>query len=280
MIQVDDLKGKVCVVTGATGVLCSVMVRALCKQGAKVAMIARTQEKLDTLARQMRDAGHDCIGVSASVTDREALEAARETIVDTFGPADILVNGAGGNSPKATTPLENLDPDSLDDLEKSFFGIDLEGFDFVFDLNLKGTVLPTTIFAEAMVKRGTGVIINVSSMSALLPLTKVVAYSAAKASVDSFTRWLATHLAPTGVRVNALSPGFFVSEQNRFLLYEQDGKTLSARGGKIVANTPMGRFGEAEELEGALLFLASEMSRFVTGIVLPVDGGFSAYSGV
>lgn len=280
MVRVDSLKDRVCVVTGATGVLCSVMVEALCEQGAKVAMISRTQAKLDALEAKLKEKGHQVMSAAADVTDMAQMTAARDKIGAAWGEASLLVNGAGGNSPKATTKVETMTPADLEDLASTFFGIDLAGFDHVFNLNLKGTLAPTLLFAEAMAKAKAGNVINISSMSALLPLTKIPAYSAAKAAVDSFTKWLATHLAPMNIRVNAISPGFFATDQNRFLLFEEDGTTLTARGKKIHDGTPMGRFGAPEDLTGALLFLASEMSTFVTGTVLPVDGGFSAYPGV
>lgn len=278
MFQVDGLKGKVCVFTGASGVLGSAMVQALCAQGAKVALLARNREKLAGLEKAMLDAGYQARAVSADVLDKDALLKAREEIRSLWGKCDVLINCAGGNSPDATSKVENMTPETP--LEQSFFGLKMEGFDYVFNLNFKGTLLPTMVFAEDMLGRPGCNIINISSMSAQLPLTKVAAYSAAKAAIDNFTRWLATHFAPVGIRVNAIAPGFFVSEQNRFLLFQEDGKTLSARGQKIIKATPMAEFGKAEDLQGALVYLSSEMSRFVTGTVLAVDGGFSCYAGV
>ncbi len=278
MFRVEGLKDKVCVFTGASGVLGSAMVEALCEQGAKVALIARNKDKLQGLTDSMTQKGYQAMPVSASVTDKDALLAAREEIEKAWGPCEVLINCAGGNSPDGTSKAEVMTPETP--WEESFFGMKMEGFDFVFDLNFKGTLMPTMVFAENMAKTQKGCIINISSMSAQLPLTKVAAYSAAKAAIDNFTKWLATHFAPVGIRVNAVAPGFFATDQNRFLLYKEDGKTLSDRGNKIITATPMGSFGDPEDLKGALVYLASEMSRFVTGTVLAVDGGFSCYAGV
>lgn len=278
MFKVEGLKDKVCIFTGASGVLGSAMAEALCSQGAKVALLARNKDKLAGLEKALQDKGYQAKAVSADVLDKDALLKAREEIHALWGKCDVLVNCAGGNSPDATSKAENMTPQTP--LEQTFFGLKLEGFDYVFNLNFKGTLLPTMVFAEDMIGRTGCNIINISSMSAQLPLTKVAAYSAAKAAIDNFTRWLATHFATMGIRVNAIAPGFFVSEQNRFLLFQEDGKTLSARGDKIIRATPMGEFGKAEDLQGALVYLASEMSRFVTGTVLAVDGGFSCYAGV
>lgn len=279
MFKIDDLRGKVCVFTGASGVLGSAMVEALCAQGARVALLARSKDKLAGLAQEMAGKGYEAMPVAASVLDKDALLAARAEIEAAWGPCDVLINCAGGNSPDGVSKCEQMELDTP--LEQSFFGMKLEGFDFVFDLNFKGTLLPTMVFAEKMVGRTGCSIINISSMSAQLPLTKVAAYSAAKAAIDNFTRWLATHFAHVGIRVNAIAPGFFATEQNRFLLFKEDGKTLSARGEKIIKATPMSTFGDPDDLGGALVFLASrEMSRFVTGTVLAVDGGFSCYAGV
>jgi len=282
MKTITDLTDKVCVVTGAAGVLCSVMVEALCEAGAKVALLGRTEEKLVALSKQLKIKGYDhTLPIQADVLNREDLEHALRKILDQFGPIYLLLNGAGGNHPKAVTQSEFLDSATDEALAKGFFGTDLEAFGAVFDLNFTGTLLPCMVFGKSMIKTGGGTIINISSMSADRPLTKVAAYSAAKASVDNFTRWLAVHFSKSNIRVNAIAPGFFSTRQNRFLLYEQDGKTLTSRGQKIIVNTPMGQFGQPEDLKGALLFLASEdLSRFITGIVLPVDGGFSAFSGV
>ena len=281
-MEYEDLKDKVCVVTGAAGVLCSTMVEALCGAGAKVALLGRTEQKLTDLCNQLKSKGFEkTIPIRADVLIREDLESAQKQIQDTWGSVYLLVNGAGGNTPKAVTQSEILEGTGDEELARGFFGTDMEAFRFVFDLNFMGTLLPCMIFGKVMVKSGSGNIINISSMSAINPLTKVAAYSAAKASVDNFTRWLAVHFAKMNVRVNAIAPGFFSTSQNKFLLYEADGKTLTPRGNKIITHTPMETFGRPEDLKGALLFLASDaQSRFVTGIVLPVDGGFSAYPGV
>jgi len=215
--------------------------------------------------------------VTADVLDRAALVIARDQVIAKWGRIDILVNGAGGNNPKATVPSEQMTKDTP--RETSFFGLDLDGFDAVTRLNLNGTVIPSQIFGEAMIATG-GSIINISSVSATQPLTKVIGYGAAKAAVDNVTRWLSIHLAPMNIRVNAIVPGFFITSQNRFLLLEKDGVTPTARGGKIMAKTPMHRYGEAKELGGLLVFLCSDSASFVTGAIIPVDGGFTAFSGV
>lgn len=273
-----QLQDKIAVVTGGAGVLCSALVRALLREGAKVALIGRTASRLEALCDELATEGYsEVIATPADVLKRDQLEQVRETVRKTWGAVDILVNGAGGNSPKGTTVAEEL----LDatDLTDSFFGAEQEGFEFVFDLNFMGTLLPCQVFGADMAEAGRGCIINVSSMSALRPLTKVAAYCAAKAAVDNFTRWLAVHLAKRGIRVNALCPGFFLTEQNRYLLTNDDG-SRTPRGDKIIRATPMGTFGDPEDLQSAVIFLASDASRFVTGVMLPVDGGFSAYAGV
>jgi NAD(P)-dependent dehydrogenase (short-subunit alcohol dehydrogenase family) len=211
---------------------------------------------------------------------KTSLAEAKKAVNEQLGPIDILINAAGGNSPKATTAVETIDDKDLDHLDRTFFGLEMDAFRKVFDLNFIGTLLPTMVFAKDMIERKHGVIINISSMNSYRPLTRIPAYSAAKASINNFTAWLSVHLAIQNIRVNAIAPGFFLTEQNRFLMYDQATGALSARGNKIIAGTPMKRFGTPDELQGALLFLISDMSKFVTGIVLPVDGGFSAYSGV
>lgn len=274
----SSLNGKICVVTGAAGVLCSSLVEALLEEGAKVALLGRTESKLQELQQRLKSAGFDqTLVVPADVLDKASLLSVRETIHQTWGNVDILVNGAGGNQPGATTPLEQMQEG--DPLKKSFFGVDMNAFSDVYELNFKGTLLPTQIFAEDMIKHG-GDVINISSVSAERPLTKVGAYSASKASIDNFTSWLSVHLAPMKIKVNAIRPGFFATEQNKFLLYQEDGVTLSARGKKIIDATPMSQFGKAEDLKSSLKFLTHPSSRFVTGIIVPVDGGFSAYAGV
>lgn len=280
-----DLTGKVAVVTGGSGVLCSEMAAALAACGARVALLSRTLESTEAVAAAIRAAGHEALPFSADVTDRASLEAARDAILATYGPADILINGAGGNSPKATAQHErmqkaDLEPAAPDAAPRSFFDLDPAGIEFVFDVNYHGTVLATQVFARDMVAKGGGTVINISSMSAFAPLTKVMSYSSAKAAVNNLTQWLAVHLADMNVRVNAIAPGFFLTRQNEKLLQNPDGSP-TARGGLIVSQTPMKRYGRPEELTGALLWLCSEAaSGFVTGAIIPVDGGFAAFSGV
>ena len=274
-----DLTGKVAVVTGAGGVLCSDMAHALAQCGAKVALLGRTLEPLQALAEEIKAEGGVAAAYSANVLDRAALEAAAEKIHAELGKCDILINGAGGNNPRATTDKEYYEAGDLDADTKSFFDLDDEGVQTVFNLNFSGTLIPTQVFARDMVEGG-GNLINISSMNAYTPLTKIPAYSGAKAAINNFTQWLAVHFSRTGIRVNAIAPGFFSTKQNAALLWNADG-TPTARTGKILAATPMGRFGKSEELLGALLYLVSdEAAAFVTGVVIPVDGGFSAYSGV
>jgi NAD(P)-dependent dehydrogenase (short-subunit alcohol dehydrogenase family) len=278
-----DLSGKVAVVTGGTGVLCSAMARALGECGAAVAVLGRRKEVAEDLAAAIRKDGGKALGVSADVLDRAKLEAASATIEKELGPVDILLNGAGGNHPKGTTSVEHLDPEAVGKVVEgvtSFYDLDQDGLQYVFNLNFLGTLLPCQIFTRGMVGRRKGTVVNISSVSADRPLTKVVAYGAAKAAITNFTQWMAVHFARAGVRVNAVVPGFFLTEQNRNLLTRPDG-SLSPRGDKIIAHTPMGRFGEAHELTGALLWLVDDRAAgFVTGCVVPVDGGFTAYSGV
>lgn len=278
--SLQDLKDKVCVLTGGSGVFGSVFSVALINAGAKVVIIDYKKERCaQTAASLEKKTGGHVLGVVANVLDKESLVEAKKLINKKFGKIDVLVNTAGGNSPSATTKEEFITDDNVKDLSKTFFGLDLEGFRNVFDLNFLGTVLPSMVFAEDMLQRG-GSIINISSMNSFRPLTKIPAYSAAKSSVNNFTQWLAVHFAKVNVRVNAIAPGFFLTNQNRFLLTDEKTGELTARGHKILSGTPMGRFGEPEELIGILLYLISDASKFVTGIVIPVDGGFSAYSGV
>ncbi len=276
-----DLKNKVAVVTGGAGVLCAQFCRALAACGAKVAVLGRTAAKVEALASEIRAAGGEAMGLCADVTDRDGLKEACKQLTNTWGPCDILVNGAGGNRPDATADDEFFSAETMDDPgKKSFFDLSEAAFGEVFSLNLLGTVLPTQVFAADMARAGRGCIVNISSMNAFTPLTKIPAYSAAKAGVSNFTEWLAVYFAGSGIRVNAIAPGFFSTAQNAKLLWNEDG-TPTARTGKILAATPMGRFGQPEELIGALLFLCDDnCSGFITGVVLPVDGGFRAYSGV
>ena len=274
-----DLTGKVAVVTGAGGVLCSQMAKVLARAGAKVALINRSAEAIEQYAAEINAEGGIARAYQANVLDRAALEEAAAKILQELGPCDILVNGAGGNNPKATTDKEYYEPGDIDAETKSFFDLDEAGVDAVFTLNFSGTLLPTQVFAKQMVERG-GNIINISSMNAFTPLTKIPAYSGAKAAISNFTQWLAVHFSKVGIRVNAIAPGFFSTKQNAKLLWNEDG-TPTARTAKILNATPMNRFGKTEELDGALLFLVNnEAAGFITGVVLPVDGGFSAYSGV
>ncbi len=275
-----DLSGKVAVVTGGAGVLCSEFVRALAECGAKVAILNRSLEKANALAEEIKANGGEAMGVSADVTNSESVKAAHEAVLAAYGKCDILINGAGGNNPRAQTDMEYFQLGDIESEAKSFFDLDEEGFKFVMNLNFVGTLLPTQAFAQDMVGREGCTIINVSSMNAYTPLTKIPAYSGAKAAISNFTQWLAVHFSKVGIRVNAIAPGFFSTAQNAALLWNPDG-TPTARTGKILAATPMERFGKPEELLGALLFLVDEKaSGFVTGICIPVDGGFSAYSGV
>lgn len=275
-----DLTGKVAVITGGAGVLCSEFARALALCGAKVAILNRTLSKAETLAEEIRAAGGEAAAVQVDVTNSESVKAAHEQVLKIYGKCDILINGAGGNNARANTDKEYFEPGDIEADTKSFFDLDEEGFRFVMDLNFVGTLLPTQAFAQDMVGREGCTILNVSSMNAYTPLTKIPAYSGAKAAISNFTQWLAVHFSKVGIRVNAIAPGFFSTEQNRALLWNDDG-TPTARTGKILGATPMGRFGNPEELLGALMFLVDEKaSSFVTGIVIPVDGGFSAYSGV
>lgn len=276
-----DLKNKVAVITGAGGVLCSIFAEAIAACGAKVALLDLNEAAAETVAERIRKAGGEAIAVKVNCLEKESIEAAKAEVDKAFGACDILINGAGGNNPRATTDDETFNPESLEKADgKNFFNLSADSFRFVFDLNVTAAVLTTQVFALDMAKAGSGNIINISSMNAYRPLTKIPAYSSAKAAVSNLTQWLAVHFAGTGIRVNAIAPGFFCTNQNRALLFNDDG-TPTARTGKILAATPMRRFGESEELLGGLLFLLSDKAAgFVTGIVLPIDGGFSAYSGV
>ena len=276
-----NLKGKVAVITGGAGIICSTMAKSLAAQGVKTVILDLNKEAASAVASEIeKEFKTKSIGVSASVLDKASLEAALAEIHDQLGPVDILVNGAGGNSPAATTKLEKMEGSDDENPADTFFGLQIEGFDKVFDLNFKGTLLPSMVFATDMVKMKSGVIINISSMNSYRPLTKIAAYSAAKAAVNNFTQWLAVHFSKTGIRVNAIAPGFLLTNQNRFLLIDEATGGLTPRGKKIINGTPMERYCLPEELTGTLIYLVSDLSKFVTGIVIPVDGGFSAYSGV
>lgn len=275
-----DLTGKVAVVTGGAGVLCSEFVRALAQCGAKVAILNRTLSKAEKLAEEVRAAGGEAAAVQVDVTNKASVTAAHEAVLKLYGKCDILINGAGGNNARANTDKEYFELGDLDSDTKTFFDLGDEDMEFVFNLNFIGTLLPTQAFVQDMVGREGCTVLNVSSMNAFTPLTKIPAYSGAKAAISNFTQWLAVHFSHVGIRVNAIAPGFFSTAQNASLLWNADG-TPTARTGKILAATPMGRFGVPEELLGTLLYLVDEnASGFVTGVVIPVDGGFSAYSGV
>ncbi len=276
-----DLKDKVCVLTGGAGVIGTSLAKGLAAAGIKTAILDINEEMARKVADQIRqDADCDVRGYKADVLNKASLEEIRIKINEEMGKVAFLINGAGGNSPKATTQVEKMKKDDLKDISKTFFGLDIEGFQWVYDLNFKGTLLPTMIFAKDMIDTEKGSIINISSMNAFKPLTKIPAYSAAKASINNFTQWLAVHFAGVGIRVNAIAPGFFLTQQNRFLLVDEKTGTATPRGEKILASTPMGRYGEVEELQGTVLYLLSDISNFVTGICIPVDGGYSAYGGV
>ena len=275
-----DLTGKVAVVTGAGGVLCSNFAKILARAGAKVALLDINEEAAQTYADEITAEGGVAKAFKCNVLDKENCYAVADAVKAEFGDCDILLNGAGGNNARATTDKEYFFPGDLDEDSKTFFNLDAEGVSFVFNLNFLGTLIPTQAFARQMVDREGCNIINVSSMNAYTPLTKIPAYSGAKAAVSNFTQWLAVHFSKVGIRVNAIAPGFFATNQNKALLYNEDG-SLTPRSDKILSHTPMGRFGTPEDLDGALQFLLNEKaSAFVNGVVLPVDGGFAAYSGV
>ena len=275
-----DLTGKVAVVTGAGGVLCSAFSKTLARAGARVALLDLNYDSAKQYADEIIAEGGVAKAYKCNVLEKENCFAVADEVEKDFGPCDILVNGAGGNNPKATTDKEYFELGDIDADTKSFFDLESDGVGFVFNLNFLGTLIPTQAFARQMVGREGCNILNISSMNAYTPLTKIPAYSGAKAAISNFTQWLAVHFSKVGIRVNAIAPGFFSTKQNARLLFNDDG-TPTARTGKILAATPMGRFGEANELEGGLLFLLNnEAAGFITGVVLPIDGGFSAYSGV
>ncbi|MBO6045931.1 MAG: SDR family oxidoreductase [Bacteroidales bacterium] len=274
----DDLKGRNCVITGGFGVLGMALTRGLAQAGVNLAVISRSADNPARGEAISKEFGVKCLGISASTLDKAALEAARDLIHEKLGKIDILINCAGGNSPKATCAAEQMEPDT--ELKDSFYGLDIEGFQFVYDLNFKGTLLATMVFTQDMIEAGKGNVLNISSMNAFRPLTKIPAYSAAKGSINNFTQWYAVHVAPVGIRCNAIAPGFFLTDQNRFLLTDDKTGELKPRGKKIIANTPTHKFGEPEDLVGTMLYLLSDISSFVTGVVIPVDGGYSAFGGV
>ena len=275
-----DLNGKVAVVTGAGGVLCSGFAKTLARAGAKVALLDLNEEAAKAFADEITAEGGIAKAYKCNVLDKDICNAVAEEIEKDFGKCDILINGAGGNNARATTDKEYYFSGDIDEDCKNFFNLDSDGVSFVFNLNFLGTLIPTQAFAKQMLGREGCNIINISSMNAFTPLTKIPAYSGAKAAISNFTQWLAVHFSKEGIRVNAIAPGFFSTKQNAALLWNEDGSP-TPRTGKILAATPMGRFGEAQELDGALLFLVNnEAAGFITGVVLPVDGGFSSYSGV
>lgn len=277
-----DLKGKIAVVTGGGGVLGSYFCEALALSGAKVAVVNRTKEKAQTVVDHIVEAGGEAIAIPGDVLDTLSMENVREELHKTFGSCDILINAAGGNHPNGISSQEYFRIEDLDNTEgrTTFFDLDPKGVSYVFDLNFMGTLIPSQIFGRDMVGKKDATIINISSMAAYSPLTKVPAYSAAKAAISNFTEWLAVHFSKVGIRVNAIAPGWFITEQNRKLMLNEDG-SFTPRAQKVIYKSPCERFGEPEELIGPLLFLAdSKASGFINGVVIPVDGGFNAYSGV
>lgn len=282
MFNHDNLKGRVAVVTGGGGVLCGGFAKDLAKQGVKVAVLDLRLDAAQKVADEITAEGFEAIGIACNVLEKESLEAARTEINEKIGTCDILINGAGGNHPSGNTTKEKFELSDLDSTEdiKTFFDLDPKGIEFVFNLNFLGTLLTTQVFAKDMVGKENATIINISSMNSYKPLTKIPAYSAAKAAISNFTQFMAVHFSDVGLRVNAIAPGFFSTNQNKALLYNEDG-SYTPRSEKIIGHTPLGRFGVPEDLTGTLLFLSDETySKFVTGVIIPVDGGFSAYSGV
>lgn len=275
------MKDKVVVITGASGVLCSAIAAEYARCGAKVCLISRNEEKLNKITQEIRGSGGIASYYIADVMDKNALIAARDAIEKDYGVCDILVNGAGGNNPKGQTTNEFFSLKDLDNSDiRTFFDLELDGFDQVFKLNLMGVLIVSQVFARGMLLKGKGNILNVSSMSAYKPLTKIPAYSSAKSAVNNITNWLAVHFAANGIRVNAIAPGYFSTIQNKALLYNADGSETD-RTKKIIAHTPMGRFGKPSDLFGAVMWLTDDdKASFVTGIIVPIDGGVSAFSGV
>ena len=278
ILQRFDLKDRTVAITGGGGALCGAMADALGTMGVKVAVLDLSREKAESRAQAITGAGGTALGFGCDVLDAAQLQQCCEAISAAWGPPDLLINGAGGNDPRGSTSAEFEEPAKREATAQSFFDLDPAGFRQVFDLNFMGTFLTTQVFARGMVAKGRGSIVNISSMSAFMPLTKVAAYSAAKAAVSNFTQWLAVHFSHAGVRVNALAPGFFMTEQLRFLHIDAATGELLPRARQVIAHTPMGRYGQPDDLIGALVWLLSDASSFVTGVVVPVDGGFSSYS--
>lgn len=277
----DDLKDKIIVITGGSGVIGSAIAIGLGMLGMKTVILGRNLETAQKTADEVtKITGSFSFAVAANVLDKQSLHAAKDIINRDVGRIDFLINGAGGNSPEATTQVEEITKENISNLAETFYGLEIEGFQKVFDLNFLGTLLPTIVLTTDMLEAGKGSVLNISSLNSYRSLTKIPAYSAAKAAINNFTEWLAVHLAKAGIRVNAVSPGFILTNQNRFLLIDEKTGKLKPRGEKIISGTPMGRFGEADELIGAVAYLLSDTSGFVTGTVLLVDGGFNAYSGV
>ena len=277
----QQLKGKTAVITGGGGILCGAIAKGLAADGVNIALLDLNKERADAIAAQINADGGNAAGFACNVLDLDSVKQSQADVLTKFGDYDILINGAGGNNPKASTTHDNFDMSDLDKEDvMSFFDLTKEGFDFVFSLNIMGSLLPTQVFAKRFAENGKGNILNISSMNAYRPLTRIPAYSAAKAGISNFTQWLAVHFAPANIRVNAIAPGFFLTEQNRTLLTNPDG-SMTARSEKILRNTPMNQFGVPEDLIGATEFLVDDAkARFITGVILPIDGGFSAYSGV
>lgn len=280
-LSFKDLKDKVCVITGGAGVIGTAIAKGLASIGVRTAILDINLEQATKVAKEIESStGTISKAYKADVLDKSSLEEVKEKINADLGKIDLLINGAGGNSPKATTQIEKLDESNISELEKSFYGLDVEGFQWVFDLNFKGTLLPTMVFTKDMLETRKGAVLNISSMNSYKPLTKIPAYSAAKSSINNFTEWLSVHLANVGIRVNAIAPGFFLTNQNRFLLVDKETGEPTPRGKKIIDNTPMSRYGEVEELQGTVAYLLSDLAKFVTGICIPIDGGYSAFGGV
>ncbi|MBR5442592.1 MAG: SDR family oxidoreductase [Clostridia bacterium] len=283
MYNHENLKGRVAVVTGGGGVLCGGFAKDLARQGMKVAILDLRLDAAEKVAEEIKAEGFEAKGFACNVLEKDSMEKARQEILEAYGTCDLLVNGAGGNNPKGNTTKEKFEMCDLENTSeeiKTFFDLDPSGIEFVFNLNFLGTLIPTQVFAKDMIGKPYATIINISSMNSYKPLTKIPAYSAAKAAISNFTQFMAVHFSEVGLRVNAIAPGFFSTNQNKALLYNEDG-SLTPRSEKILGHTPLGRFGVPEDLTGSLLFLADEnYSKFVTGVIIPVDGGFSAYSGV